>query len=393
MTISKPKPRILSLLGCYWPGNEATGPAQSFAAFSAGLHTDVDIRVVAKDPNGDAPQGWQEGATSTRAQLPIGPFGARGLLGLLRETPHDVLLLNGFHDRAFTIPALVYRKLGLIPARPTILSPRGEFADGARSLKARKKRIFLRAVHLTELTQDVWLHATAEHEKNDIEAIGLSCRGILQAPNMRQLPDLPHIRPPEGGALHIAFLGRVSPVKNLEFAIKVLSEVKAPVCFNIYGPQVDPEYWKRLQVLISKLPSHITVTAHGTVPHDQVAQTLAAHDLFFLPTLGENFGHAINEALSAGVPALIADTTPWRGLQASQAGWDLALSRPDLFRGAIDEMAQKTTEERAVMRSAARQFAQKSFSDSDALAANLRMLHRVMDIDVGLSDDDKAFCI
>ena len=35
---------------------------------------------------------------------------------------------------------------------------------------------------------------------------------------------------------------------------------------------------------------------------------------FLLPTGGENFGHAIFEALSCGVPALISDRTPWRDL-------------------------------------------------------------------------------
>ena len=42
-----------------------------------------------------------------------------------------------------------------------------------------------------------------------------------------------------------------------------------------------------------------------------VNQTLADYHLFFLPTLGENFGHSIFEALSVGVPVLISDQTLW----------------------------------------------------------------------------------
>lgn len=374
------RPRILSLLGCYWPGNEATGPNQSFRALAIGLRDDFDIRVVARDGTGTAPTGWQAGDVAPLAQLPVGRFGAHGLLQLLRDTPHDLIFLNGFHDREFTIPALVWRKLGLIPRRPTILSPRGEFAQGALSLKPGKKRLYQRGVRLAELTRDIWLHATADHERQDIEASGVACQGILQAPNVRCLPDLPEVvRPAAGTPLHIAFLGRVSRVKNLDFALDVLAKASVPAVFEIYGPMADLDYWARLQARIARMPDNVTVIAHGALPHDRVAATLAAHDLFFLPTMGENFGHAINEALSAGLPALIADTTPWRGLQAAGAGWDLPLARPELFAAAIEEMARASTQRREAMRIAARRFAEDSFAASDAVAANRRMLHRLLD--------------
>lgn len=378
MTNTK-KARILSLLGCYWPGNETTGPNQSFRAFAAGLQDDFDIRVVARDDAGSVPSNWQIGDVVSRRQLPIGRFGARGLSRLLRDTPHDLLLLNGFHDREFTIPALLWRKLNLIPRKPTILSPRGEFAEGALSLKARKKRLYQLGAQLTGLTSDIWLHATADHERRDIESTELPCRGILLAPNVRLLPDLPEAPPPAAsGLLRIAFLGRVAPVKNLDFALDVLARVSTPVAFNIYGPVVDTAYWARLQARIARMPAHVGVTAHGALPHNQVAATMTAHDLFFLPTMGENFGHAINEALSAGLPALIADTTPWRGLHDSGAGWDLPLNRPKRFITAIEQMARADAETRGRMRLAARKVAEDSFVASDAIAANRRMLYRVL---------------
>ena len=53
---------------------------------------------------------------------------------------------------------------------------------------------------------------------------------------------------------------------------------------------------------------------------------MKAH-LFVLPTEGENFGHAIFEALAVGCPILISDQTPWRKLSEKKAGIDLPLSR------------------------------------------------------------------
>lgn len=44
-----------------------------------------------------------------------------------------------------------------------------------------------------------------------------------------------------------------------------------------------------------------------------------------LPTLGENFGHSIIEALSAGLPVIISNRTPWKNLIAEGVGADLPL--------------------------------------------------------------------
>ncbi|MEM7004590.1 MAG: glycosyltransferase [Pseudomonadota bacterium] len=287
--------------------------------------------------------------------------------------------MNGFHDQEFTIPALILRKYGLIPATPTILSPRGEFAMGALSLKAGKKRLYQSFVRQMRLTQDVWFHATAEHEFGDIEATRLPCRGILLAPNARNLPNLPSTAPSgANGSLRIAFLGRIAAVKNLEFALDVLARTTTPLTFDIYGPVVDPEYWARLEQKILKLPENVSVHARGPLAHEAVSATLGAYDLFFLPTLGENFGHAINEALASGVPVLISQNTPWRDLARKGAGWDLPLDSPMAFVETIDQFAKAPAEARAAARRAARALAEQSFAESDALEAIRRMLCHVM---------------
>ncbi len=40
-----------------------------------------------------------------------------------------------------------------------------------------------------------------------------------------------------------------------------------------------------------------------------------------LQTLGENYGHVIIEALSAGCPCIISDSTPWKSLEESGIGF------------------------------------------------------------------------
>ena len=64
-----------------------------------------------------------------------------------------------------------------------------------------------------------------------------------------------------------------------------------------------------------------------------------------MPTLGENYGHAIFEAMTTGVPVMISDQTPWRNLEQMKVGWDIPLQMKDKFREAITQAAGWNQEE------------------------------------------------
>ena len=51
----------------------------------------------------------------------------------------------------------------------------------------------------------------------------------------------------------------------------------------------------------------------------------------------DSFGHVILEALSAGLPVIISDQTPWRDLASKQTGWDLPLEQGDQFIAVLQE--------------------------------------------------------
>lgn len=142
------KPVILILIGALWPGNDSSGPNQSIKALCEGLSDAFEFRIISRDRPFDAaapaaPAGvWQNRGFAQQACLPVGRFGAIGLAKLLRKTPHDLLVLNGFFDREFTLPALIARRFGRGDTAPVLLSPRGEFTGGALSLKSGRKSAY-----------------------------------------------------------------------------------------------------------------------------------------------------------------------------------------------------------------------------------------------------------
>jgi glycosyltransferase involved in cell wall biosynthesis len=311
----------------------------------------------------------------------MGRFGPEGFRQLLCTTPHDVLWLNSFFCREFTTPALLLRRLGLIPRKPTLVSPRGELAPGALGLKSVRKRAFLALAPNLGLYSDVWLHATGEVELDDIRRAMPSSRGILLAPNVRALPALPAHEPGGRGGdrvARLAFLGRISRVKNLHYALDVLRSVRAPVVFDIYGPPSEADYWSECARIIADLPDNVSVSHRGAISNSSVPATLARYDLFFLPTLGENFGHAIFEALASGVPALISDRTPWKALEQRQAGWSLPLAEPQRFAAAIESLAAMSEEQRLRLRQGARRVAAEMATETTAIARNREMFHMLL---------------
>jgi glycosyltransferase involved in cell wall biosynthesis len=374
------RPVVLVLLGCFWPGNDASGPNQSFIALATALSHAYDFRVVARDrapgaPVSSAPSDWIDLDYATARYLPVGRFGAIGLIKLLRETPHDALWLNSVYDREFTLPALAARFLGRTRGA-ALLSPRGEFAAGALEVKPGKKQVFLSLIRALGLWRGVTIHATSDNEAKEIAARAPEGTEIVMAPNLRLMLTPPPFVPPDE-ELRVIFVGRIVPIKGLDFALKVLAKVRVKVEFEIFGPPEDAATASQCAKLAAALPANIVAHWRGAASNETVVAALAHSDLFFLPTGGENFGHAIFEALSCGAPVLISDRTPWRNLRAAGAGWDLSLEDQAPFVEAIEMFAAVGPEERLRWRAAAREVARKWVEESGAADASARMLRRL----------------
>jgi glycosyltransferase involved in cell wall biosynthesis len=372
------KPTILIVMGGFWPGHEANGPNTSLIALCRALGSAFSFRIIARDRADEpgaaalAPAGvWHKTDYAEILYCETPGRTPRRLFEALRATPHDMLVLNGFFDREFTIPLLLWRRLGRLPRKPLILSPRGEFSPGALGLKAPRKRAYVAFAEAAGLLRDVHFHATGGREREEILAL-LPKAIVSVAANIRKL-DAPAPMPKPGELLRIAFLSRITPKKNLDYALRVLAQVRSPVAFDIYGPVNDQAHWAACQALIAKLPPHINASYRGVISNVAVHGTLSGYDLFFLPTRGENFGHAIVDALAASCPVLISDQTPWVTLDAQKAGWALPLADQPAFARAIDAFAAMAEPERAIWRSSARGYAETIVHTSDAIAATRAM--------------------
>jgi glycosyltransferase involved in cell wall biosynthesis len=156
----------------------------------------------------------------------------------------------------------------------------------------------------------------------------------------------------------------------------MLRGLSGEVSFDLYGPAEDAAYWDECQRLIAALPPNIRVRYKGELEHERVGQVFAEHDLFLFPTLGENYGHVIGEALAWGCPVLISDQTPWRNLEAEGVGWDIPLNETERFRSVLQKCVNADDECQAALSKRAINFAIKRATDPETINANRRLFQR-----------------
>lgn len=380
--------RVLVLSDYYLPGYRAGGPLRTLANMVEQFGDEVTFRVITRDrdfgagePFADVTPGvWQSIGKAEVLYLPPGALSLQALREVLRGLDYDVLYLNSFFSPDFTLKPLLLRHLGRIPRCPVVLAPRGEFSPGAVRLKGARKRAFIAAARAVSLYRDVVWQASSEYERDDVRRWFGPEVPILIAPDVPSAPAasgaLPQSLPKQEGRCDVVFLSRISRKKNLDGALRMLAGLRGEVRFDIYGPLEDHGYWRDCQRLIAALPANVRAEYRGTVPHEDVTAVMSRHHLFLLPTLGENFGHVILEALVGGCPVLISDQTPWRGLAAEGAGWELPLSDPEAFRTVLQRCIDMSAEEHASLSARAARYGLFCSRDEEVLRQNRELFRR-----------------
>ena len=382
--------KILTTVGYYLPGNKAGGPIRTLANMVDHLGDEFEFKIVAADrDSGDEKpypninvNNWNKVGKVDVFYMSPKRRSLSDFRRLLYSTEYDILYLNSFFSPHFTIKPLLLRRLGLIPDRPLVIAPRGEFSPGALGLKSKKKRVYITTAKLLGLYKGVVWQASSEYEEADIRQwFGNDVRVVI-APNLPPVinaADEPKaVKSKTKGCLKVIFLSRISRMKNLDGALKMLKGLNGDVQFNIYGPMEDKSYWAECQRIISSMPENIEVKYCGSIAHDQVCAVVGEHDLFFLPTLGENFGHVILEALCAGCPVLISDQTPWRGLEEKGAGADLPLESPELFQEVLQRYVVMNNEEYVSWSKKALKYGMQVMQDNDVVKQNRQLFYNAM---------------
>ncbi|RYY46077.1 MAG: glycosyltransferase, partial [Chitinophagaceae bacterium] len=245
---------------------------------------------------------------------------SQNLVEQVKAVRPDSLYIIGLFDWHFNIVPLLYADCA-----DKLISVRGMLHPGALSQKSLKKKIFLQAMKWMKADKKHRFHATDETEQEYIQQVFGDETRISVAGNFPRLFPVQQVTEKTAGSLRLVSVGIISPMKNYALVIAALQQLKSTVHYDIYGPVKDTRYWEQCLEAIKGLPANITVAYHPELPSHKVLHKLQGQQVFILPSKSENYGHAIVEALSAGLPVITSDTVPWLGLEEARAGLNVKL--------------------------------------------------------------------
>lgn len=342
------KPQILVLIDWYKPFYKAGGPVRSMVNLVDHLHTEVDFNIVTGDRDYTATtapahlpkDSWttQDRGEKVWYASPDGHSMAQWR-ALMNERTWDAVYINGLWSRWSTLlPLWLLRG----SKQRRIVAVRGMLASGVMQQKNTLKRLVLLALRTTGCFKGVEFQATNEEEFQDVKHWIGSDAVVHLLPNLgrKMMQDSPAASTKRAGELRLVSVGRIAQEKNTLFAIERLQDLQGHIHYDLYGTVYDEAYWQRCQAAITALPSNVVVQWHGEVDPDKVPDILSSAHVVFMPSVGENFGHTMLEALSVGRPLLISDRTPWKDLQTLHAGWDLPLAQPESFQRALKTLVE-----------------------------------------------------
>ncbi len=207
---------------------------------------------------------------------------------------------------------------------PYIITPRGTLNPWAINYKSWKKRMALFLYQLNDLKKASCIQVTSMVEAESIRKLGINTPLAL-IPNNIEIDNYPEKDYEQKSRHKVLFLSRIHPKKGLEPLIKswacLPNKIKNGWTLDIVGNYEDIKYYNSLRELIiaEKLDGIVNII-NPLFGKDKINKYHEA-DVFILPTMDENFGMVIAEALACGVPVITTKGAPWEELVTHNCGW------------------------------------------------------------------------
>lgn len=324
------------------------GPSQMVLGLAEGLaRAGVEVTILTTNTNGDLGQPpldvpldrpvWQNGyqiryfrcAPSRRYKFSL------NLLRWLATHAHefDLAHIHALFSPLSTMTAIVAR----VQKLPYVLRPLGTLDPADLRKKWWLKQLYAHGIEKYNLANAAAVHFTSLREAETAQRFGVTtCDWVIPLGVSLSAPvtspeallnslNLPSPRSPDRCPL-VLFMSRIDRKKGLDLLFPALEKILAEGIefhFVLAGanPQ-DSQYERQIRDRLETSPLSTHTTMTGFVFGEVKRSLLQQADLFVLPSYYENFGIAVAEAMTAGVPVVISDQVDlWTDVQQAHGGW------------------------------------------------------------------------
>ncbi len=262
-------------------------------------------------------------------------YSARLGNGLLHLAPPDII-----HDHGMWLyPNYLSLRLSEQCRVPLVVSPHGMLAPWCWEHHHWKKRPIWWLWEHRKMTRAVAVVATAELEARHIRKLGIRTP-IAIIPLAINPPALSEAKPSNTPRIGL-FLSRMHPVKGLHLLVNAVKILRPSGWkFIIAGPA--SRHGEEIKNLVRTTGLEQLFEFPGALYGERKWQYYRAADLFILPSLTENFGIVVLEALACETPVLATTGAPWPELPLHGCGWWVEPSVEGIAQG-LDEALSSTT--------------------------------------------------
>jgi glycosyltransferase involved in cell wall biosynthesis len=185
--------------------------------------------------------------------------------------------------------------------RPYVLSPRGMLVpELIRTKSALLKRLWIKAIERRNLARAAVIHVTSMVEANHLSRARLALAPVRVVPNGADLPAAASLT---RRSRTIVYLGRLSWKKNVATLIDALALLTGTTLV-IAGPD-DENLMPSLRARAQALGIGQRVTFRGPLDAADKSSLLFESACLVLPSLNENFGNVVIEAMAHACPVVV----------------------------------------------------------------------------------------
>jgi glycosyltransferase involved in cell wall biosynthesis len=322
--------KVLQVSPAYYPAISIGGPIFTNLTFSKALvdlGCDVEVLTTTQGLEPAQIADMQLGISDqSEFSYPIWRFRYFGYSHFTFAPGHIFWLLKHINrfdlvvmQAVWNFPIWISYLICVLYNKPFVVIPHGSIYPETIGLKSSKiKRIFL-AVYVRKMLQRAShvLFSTYDEKEKVVAFLKLPLRAEV-LPNIVDVK--PFIQLPEKGLFRskyqikqdaplLVHYGRVSPKKGIHFVLSCLPQLvlEYPSLIYVIAGGEDADYAKVLRDTIKEkgLGAHVIFT--GLLNQEDGISLIRDADVFVLPSLSENFGMAVVEAMLCETAVLISE--------------------------------------------------------------------------------------
>ena len=251
----------------------------------------------------------------------------REFVGLLRKIKPNVFHANGCWAPLCALTLLWAAEMGI----KTVLTPHGMLDPYAvRHNYWTKKLPAILLYQRRAVSRVTCIHCTSLMEKNNVQRLKWN-ENIQIIPNCVQMDNI-QMKNSWRRTNRLVFISRIHHKKGLHFLIDAAYDMREELKgyqILIAGPK-ENSYYDEMVKKCNDLEVSDIVQFVGPVYGEEKWKMYREADVFILPTITENFGIVIAEALASGTPVITTDGAPWEDLNVYNCGWWIKIGKEPL---------------------------------------------------------------